>query len=252
MDKEAAFLEAQEKEFCKSHDKQESAEGWCFLWDVARLNGIPWVNTPECKSFLESLVEGCPSKDPEQENLKALGWKLYEYKKDYEKKHTEQRGRGVQLTASAQVQSPAEFEDCLQMMHPQGSKGPARAKAKAKKGEQEQDPKKNFLKWASKAQTDLQKQQAKAQGVLQKFEQATKEPWYTKKFLGQVQKGNDMLERVLKKLIKVVALSSSADPETFTAKKFQDIQQEVSDALKEALDPKRPILQASSMLASRA
>jgi len=63
VDKEASFLEIQEQEWVQDQSKTQAASGWCFLWDVARLNGINYTGEQSQVEFLKTLVKGCDSKD---------------------------------------------------------------------------------------------------------------------------------------------------------------------------------------------
>ena len=63
IDKECSFLEIEEKQFMLENESQEKRGGWCYLWDVARPNGISYNGAVDQVAFLKTLVKGCPQQE---------------------------------------------------------------------------------------------------------------------------------------------------------------------------------------------
>eukprot|EP00974_Lingulodinium_polyedra_P029209 2814776-Lingulodinium_polyedra.AAC.1 len=115
IDPEAAFLSTEEKHYCDSHQQCKTAKGLCYLWDVARLNGVKWDPTNEdIVKFCKMLVQGCPQQESNVDSIKAEGWLLYEYSKEMEVEAIEKKGKAVSVSAQAQLNSE-EYSGCVDL-----------------------------------------------------------------------------------------------------------------------------------------
>ena len=132
VDKDCAWLEAQERVWQKSQAEDRNSGGWMHLWDVARLNGISYSGEPAQVTFLESLVASCPSKPSSDAALNEKGHMMYEYYKDYERTTSKSSGKDVSLIATAQVKDKEEWDDCVALLD--DTPGPGRRLAKTKQG----------------------------------------------------------------------------------------------------------------------
>ena len=144
LDLSACFLEAQERHFAETVNENESKTGWCYLWDIARLNGISYAATPEQDAFLAGLAEGCPTKDPEDGNMRAKLYKMYMYSKKYEGTEKLKSGKRMSVAATAKVQNAEEFQECVNLLGTPSSSTSKRPKTeKVPKDTEVQCPPKN-------------------------------------------------------------------------------------------------------------
>lgn len=237
LDKDASFLETLENEYIDEHDECEDRAGWCFLWDVARLNGISYLGTAAQDQFLLGLVAGCEEQEPDDANLKRKGYKQFWYEKKYETKAVQKRGKTVHATAKSELKDAKEYEEVLSLMG--GSKAARsshssaetnrKAPKKIKTDTKEMDKKKSFMQFFKKASTALNTLESKANGIIEKAKQRTGEPWYSQKFMNALDKEAKSITTTKSKLVKLHALHEHQSPEVFEAKKFTDIQEEVKN-----------------------
>ena len=82
IDKEAAFLEAEETNWRKSTETSNKSEGWCYLWDIARINGISYNNTTAQDLFLKTLAGDCETRPATDPKWALSGQEEYYYIKD--------------------------------------------------------------------------------------------------------------------------------------------------------------------------
>ena len=96
FDPDMSWLSAKEQEYLMSAEKNTDVEGWCFLWDVARLNGVSWdPSNKGVVSFLETLVQSCPTQVPDGPGLAAAGFVQYWYSKQMEARHERTKAKTI-------------------------------------------------------------------------------------------------------------------------------------------------------------
>ena len=84
LDKSAFLNVEEDKEMTKRQEIQKAA-GWCYLWDVARLNGISFDPSNEKQmQMLKTFVAGCETKPSPDPLVADQGWLLYYYSKEFE------------------------------------------------------------------------------------------------------------------------------------------------------------------------
>ena len=104
IDKDCSFLSVQEEHGLKEAEKAAIAVGWCYLWDVARVNGMQYIPGDETQTvFLMSLVEGCEQQNADKPSLANKGVKQYWYAKRFGNSLQETNEKNSTLKADAKV-----------------------------------------------------------------------------------------------------------------------------------------------------
>eukprot|EP00974_Lingulodinium_polyedra_P025536 2470445-Lingulodinium_polyedra.AAC.1 len=191
LDPAASFLSAEEINFQRSTEGTTTKAGWCYLWDVARLNGVEWnPNSEGIVGFCKMLVAECNTKESPQQSIRDQGWLLYEYSKEMETDITEVSGKKVNLKAEAKIEQD-DYQGCLEMV--KGNKGSQLKNSKASSSRQhgraqaealDMDPKRLFMKFSTSHQGILQKIINKNQGIVERLKNC-KSPWCTKGFINK-------------------------------------------------------------------
>ena len=144
-------------------EKNKQVAGWCYLWDVARLNGVAYIDGDEKQhEFLMKLVSKCASRPAEDEVLAEAGHRQYHYGKKYEESKTQKHGRGVAIKASGKLEDEGKtgeevWEQAQSMLGAGGSGGEPSTKRARKPKKQEDDKKeetdqeKKWKKWCKDA-----------------------------------------------------------------------------------------------------
>ena len=93
IDPEASFLSVEEENWNAEHEQETDLSGWCYLWDVARINGISYDSSNEPQmDLIKSLVHGCQEQPATSEHLREAGHKMYYYEKSLEDKKVNVKG----------------------------------------------------------------------------------------------------------------------------------------------------------------
>ena len=121
VDKECAFLSVEEKKETTKVDEVNKSSGWCYLWDVARINGMSFDPGNEKQMrMLKSLVSSCETKGSEDDELAIDGWKLYKYSKEFESKEKFKKARKIGLRAEANMEDVGECKNTEELMENNG------------------------------------------------------------------------------------------------------------------------------------
>ena len=102
LDKSASFLSVEEDKEMTRRQETQKAAGWCYLWDVARLNGISFDPSNEKQmQMLKTFVAGCETKPSPDALVADQGWLLYYYSKEFESQEKFVKGRRMKIKAEA-------------------------------------------------------------------------------------------------------------------------------------------------------
>lgn len=124
LDPDASFLEAEESNWNATRERQTDLSGWCYLWDVARINGLSFDQSNEQQmSLIKSLVHGCEEQEADSEHLRTLGHKMYWYEKSMEGKTDRDKGKKIDARATAAC-SKQDYKDIVKTLR-DGNGGPA-------------------------------------------------------------------------------------------------------------------------------
>ena len=111
VDRDASFLQVSEQKFLEQEKAQERAHGWCYLWDVARLNGMSYDPSNQSQQeFLKSLVANCDEKLADADALREQGHKMHKYSKEFETKEALKSGKQVGIGVENSIQDVVEFK----------------------------------------------------------------------------------------------------------------------------------------------
>eukprot|EP00974_Lingulodinium_polyedra_P000093 8666-Lingulodinium_polyedra.AAC.1 len=118
VDREASFLEVQEKHWNESEETKEVKKGWMYGWDICKLNGVQWSDAPDssCLKWLQAAVEDCECRDAPDPAFAKMGFKQWYYSKGMADTERHRIGKKVVGSASAKVESEQEFEQLLGSM----------------------------------------------------------------------------------------------------------------------------------------
>ena len=90
------WLEAEETEWLKNNEQHKLAEGWCYVWDVARIEGVPFrPGDAQQERWLMNMVVGCEDRESPDPVRRAAGDKQWWYQKAFETLHTRDKGKRV-------------------------------------------------------------------------------------------------------------------------------------------------------------
>ena len=82
LDRSGAFCNAMQKDGLRMDKTSGDQSGWLALWEIARMEGIPWTGDEENERLMAALVEDLEEKDHPKATLAKQGWKVYLYKKN--------------------------------------------------------------------------------------------------------------------------------------------------------------------------
>ena len=263
VDKQCSWLQIEESQSLQRSSRDRTAIGWCFLWDVARLNGIPWSEEPTRIEFLKTLVHGCKEKDPEQQHLLDAGWSLYYYTKVFETAKTSDRSSQIQLTATAKVNDEEEFTSCVQMIDNeagnsgsdmQAPRGSGKA-AGAPRGSGERpcaDAKTLFKVWGQSMQRKLANilNTVKSQQI--KVQDCTRKPWYSKTLVKELERMEAKIVKLNERLLRELALGSNLGVDALKAKKYVQLKETFESFLAEVNDNDGIVKTVSGLLSKLA
>eukprot|EP00974_Lingulodinium_polyedra_P029982 2888141-Lingulodinium_polyedra.AAC.1 len=251
LDKECTFLECEEKEFLAEKHSTEEKSGWCYLWDVARLNSIQYVQgSQEQNELLLSLVEGCPQMESDNPVLKERGHKLYLYSKEYEASKLRTRGKAIQVKASGKLEhadgKEAAWSTAKRMLEGEKeSSEPNKKHPKKDNKPKEVDPFKKNLGLLKKAITELYKMKNEADITIVQFSAKTKEPYFKKGFLNSMMKEAEKIESMIQTINKTLATSS---PESGSSSSSSSAKPSMEKLKEEAVEFMKTLKSPSSML----
>jgi hypothetical protein len=149
LDRTGAFCTAMQKDGLRMDKTSGDKSGWLALWEIAKIEGIPWTGDDENVRLMAALVEDLEEKDHPKPSLAKLHWKVYYYTKKL--METTKKTRFSEGSTET-VRKLDSIEDRDQMMddargamdelyneEPRGSKDPAKSKRGGKKSSEEKE-----------------------------------------------------------------------------------------------------------------
>ncbi len=81
LDRTGAFCTAMQKDGMRMEKTSGNKSGWLALWEIARMEGIPWTGDEENVTLMAALVKDLEEKDHPKPSLARQNWKVYYYTK---------------------------------------------------------------------------------------------------------------------------------------------------------------------------
>ena len=262
LDENCAFLQVREDNQASHNVKQGFTEGWCFLWDVAKLNGMVYNRKDSDQAhLLECLVDGCDSQAPDSAKLKAEGHLQYYYIKAGQRKTTDGWTKGINFRKEAEVDKSS-FKTCLDDMKDgmrnqlklrmggsdrsdnRGNqisggkrtrlalkdKDIAQASSAALTHPNAQAPgeKGAWFRWAEKEVTFLEGRKNYCNTAVTMYKQCNDKPWHSEKNEAVIQAELDAYKAAIHKLQEIMIIHQAALPEVFAGEKFEQVKKEMA------------------------
>jgi hypothetical protein len=149
LDRTGGFCTAMQKDGLRMDKTSGEKSGWMALWEIAKVEGIPWSGDEENVRLMAALVDGLEEKIHPKPSLAKLQWKVYYYTKksmDTTKKTRYSEGStetvkklDCQEDRDQMMDDARGAMDELYNEEPRGSKDPAPSKRGGKKSSEEKE-----------------------------------------------------------------------------------------------------------------
>ena len=233
LDFQAAFVQITEELQAKTSVSFGEKEGWLYEWEVAREEGIPYDKNN--RELILAICHGYRSEEPKNERLRENGYLVYWYEKEGLVTRTNTGNKSMQINKTSTVHDEKDAEQIEEALHraigdkhfsgKMAAAPQAKAKAKAggkEKGKEkgkgkEQEPKKVWLKAASKSRSELNA--AIDHGKILMTKLGADSTVFSKKFKEQFASRVAKLQEKQNALLKQIAAAEVQSDDVFNQKK---------------------------------